>query len=231
MYYLQNGEILSSTASESAEPRSVAEKMASITDEEIVAMFDKKIEIVEIKAKEVVGDGMDYFLRHKTSAIVAGVLVLILPVVGWVVMRVRNANIRNDDTGESQASQAPLELPAMATVDKVCGKDDDEAGLASPHKLFSAEFPSKEDEREGCAFDDEVESVPESVNTNYASDKSLEDGKFSRRLGEGIHLSSDDTSNKSIVAATTRNKICIRTPIKNGVLRTPIRKKRVQKED
>ena len=224
MYYLQNGEMFSSKT-ESDEPRSIAERMAAVTDEDIIAMFDEKIDMIENKAKEVVEDGYHCFLRHKTAAIVTGVLVIVFLIFGWVaVMRMRHADdIHIDGKERSSAPAVPTEMPTTTAIDEL-HDEDDEISLESPRTPENGE-------KQGYSIN--CESAPESTNTNFSTstDKSLDE----KASCEEKYLISDDT--KSVVTVNTdtsketRNKISIRTPIKNGVLRTPIRKKRVRKVD
>jgi len=221
MYYLQNGEMLSSKT-DSDEPRSIAERMAAVTDEDIIAMFDEKIDMIENKAMEVVEDGYDCFRRHKTAAIVTGALVMVFLIFGWVVMRMRRADdIQSDGKERSSAPAVPTGIPTTTVIDKL-DDEDDEISLESPHT-------PERGEKEGYSIN--CESAPESTNTNFSPDKSLEE----KDLCEEKDLISDDT--KLVITVDTdktretRNKISIRTPIKNGILRTPIRKKQVRKVD
>lgn len=67
--------------SESA--RGIAERIASISDEEIAIMFGEKVEEIETIVKEVASDGYNFVAHHKPLAVLVAVLV-VLGLVGIV---------------------------------------------------------------------------------------------------------------------------------------------------
>lgn len=72
---------LSDEKSESA--RGIAERIASISDEEIAIMFGEKVEEIETIVKEVASDGYNFVAHHKPLAVLVAVLV-VLGLVGIV---------------------------------------------------------------------------------------------------------------------------------------------------
>lgn len=72
---------LSDEKSESA--RGIAERIASISDEEIAIMFGEKVEEIETIVKVVASDGYNFVAHHKPLAVLVAVLV-VLGLVGIV---------------------------------------------------------------------------------------------------------------------------------------------------
>lgn len=257
VYYLQNGEMPSKTQSD--EPQSIAERMASITDEEITDIFNEKMEQIEIKTKEVVDDGIDYFLHHKAGAILASVLIVVALAVGWMLMiQAGTAHILSD--GEKSSPTTPVTTKEGESDEVDVVEEDEEVSLASPQKLFPdtpdtrytryvhTDTPDtpREDEKGGSASNDWF--VSETSATKFTPDKSPPETSPQGSSKENIPSNGESLSEKhrtddtELVASDSdacatamnkpmRTKISVRTPIKNGLLRTPIRKRRLPKAE
>ena len=93
--------------SESA--RGIAERIASISDEEIAIMFGEKVEEIETIVKEVASDGYNFVAHHKPLTVLVAVLV-VLGLVGIVTVR------------RNKTKSAECAIGDKADATKVAGK-------------------------------------------------------------------------------------------------------------
>ena len=110
------GVYLAKSDEKSESARGIAERIASISDEEIAIMFGEKVEEIETIVKEAASDGYNFVAHHKPLAVLVAVLV-ILGLVGIVTVR-RNKTKSGEGAGAVGGKADATKVAAKKVVGK-----------------------------------------------------------------------------------------------------------------
>mmetsp|Transcript_16468 Transcript_16468/g.47294 ORF Transcript_16468/g.47294 Transcript_16468/m.47294 type:complete len:224 (-) Transcript_16468:1241-1912(-) len=163
VYFAKNGDFPSgSKKSESAQ--GIAERIASISDEEIASVFGEKVEEIEAVVKEVASDGYNFVAHHKTLAVLVAVLVVLI--LGGVLAVRRNKTKSIESVVEDKADTAEFAVekdvgkvgPAAVTNQDVTTNDGEEEEFSTPPKKI-VDTASADEARTELHLDDQEELV------------------------------------------------------------------------
>ena len=196
VYFAKNGEFPSGKSGDGAQ--GIAERIASITDEEIAHVFGEKVDEIEAAVKEVATDGYNYIAHHKPLAVVVAVLSAVVILIGILALR-RNQTKGASSTVENRTSDAAAN--ADAAVDKadpatLASAEEEEASVSTP--------PNGED----AALTDDVS----------AGVVSLDD----QEQEAVASVTPSDTA--AVGGGEARPKMKFRSPVKRGKIRSPVRR-------
>lgn len=130
VYFAKNGEFPSGKSGDGA--KGIAERIASITDEEIAHVFGEKLDEIEATVKEVATDGYNYITHHKPLAVVVAVLSVVVILIGILtLLRPAASAIENrtsDATADVDGAADKADPAALATA------EEEEASVSTPPK-------------------------------------------------------------------------------------------------
>ena len=198
VYFAKNGEFPSGKSGDGAQ--GIAERIASITDEEIAHVFGEKVDEIEAAVKEVATDGYNFVAHHKPLAVVIAVLSFVVVLVGILAIgRRKNQTKDASDAIENRTSDAAADDDGA--VDKadpatLATAEEEEASVSTPPK--ENDVAPTDDASAGVVSLDDQEQ--EAVAAVTPSDIAAAGG------GEA------------------RPKMKFRSPVKRGKIRSPVRR-------
>lgn len=110
VYFAKNGEFPSAKSGDGA--KGIAERIASITDEEIAHVFGEKLDEIEAAVKEVATDGYNYIAHHKPLAVVVAVLSVVVILIGILTRT-------SDATADAGGAVDKADPATLATAEEV----------------------------------------------------------------------------------------------------------------
>ena len=196
VYFAKNGEFPSGKSGDGAQ--GIAERIASITDEEIAHVFGEKVDEIEAAVKEVATDGYNFVAHHKPLAVVVAVLSVVVLLVGILAVGRRNKTKDAASAIENRTSDAAAD-------------DDGAIDKADPATLATAE-------EEASVTTTHEENDVASTDNASAGVVSLDDQEQ-----EAVAA----VTPSDIAAAgggEARPKMKFRSPVKRGKIRSPVRR-------
>ena len=135
VYFAKNGEFPSGKSRDGAQ--GIAERIASITDEEIAHVFGEKVDEIEAAVKEVATDGYNFVAHHKPLAVVVAVLSVVVLLVGILAVGRRNKTKDAASAIENRTSDAAADDDGA--IDKadpatLATAEEEEASVSTPPK-------------------------------------------------------------------------------------------------
>ena len=196
VYFAKNGEFPTGKSGDGAQ--GIAERIASITDEEIAHVFGEKVDEIEAAVKEVATDGYNFVAHHKPLAVVVAVLSVVVVLVGILAIGRRNKTKDAANAIENRTSDAAAD-------------DDGAIDKADPATLATAE-------EEASVTTTHEENDVASTDNASAGVVSLDDQEQ-----EAVPA----VTPSDIAAAgggEARPKMKFRSPVKRGKIRSPVRR-------
>lgn len=116
VYFAKNGEFPSSGKSGNS-AQGIAERIASISDEEIAKVFGEKVDEIEAAVKEVASGGYNYIVHHKHLAVVVVVLSVVFGLIILALRRYKSKDTASAvENGTSDAADAALTSTLMPST-------------------------------------------------------------------------------------------------------------------
>lgn len=198
VYFAKNGEFPSGKSGDGAQ--GIADRIASITDEEIAHVFGEKVDEIEAAIKEVATDGYNFIAHHKPLAVVVAVLFVVVVLVGILAVGQKNQTKDSANVIENRTSDAAAD--AAAAVDK-----------ADPATLATAE-------EEGASVSTPPNGEDAAPTDNASAGVASLDDQAEQEAVAAVTPS-------DIAAAgggEARPKMKFRSPVKRGKIRSPVRR-------
>lgn len=197
VYFAKNGEFPSGKSGDG--PQGIAERIASITDEEIAHVFGEKVDEIEAAVKEVATDGYNFVAHHKPLAVVVAVLSVVVVLVGILAIGRRNKTKDAASAIENRTSDAAADDDGA--VDKadpatLATAEEEEASVSTPPN--ENDVASTDNASAGVVYLDDQEQ--EAVAAVTPSDIAAAGGGEARPMMK------------------------FRSPVKRGKIRSPVRR-------
>ena len=196
VYFAKNGKFPSGKSGDGAQ--GIAERIASISDEEIAHVFGEKVDEIEAAVKEVATDGYNFVAHHKPLAVVVAVLSVVVLLVGILSVGRRNKTKDAASAIENRTSDAAAD-------------DDGAIDKADPATLATAEEEAS------------VTTTHEEI--DVASTDNASAGVVSLDDQEQEAVAAVTPSDVAAAGGgEARPKMKFRSPVKRGKIRSPVRR-------
>ena len=193
VYFAKNGEFPSGKSGGDG-AQGIAERIASITDEEIAHVFGDKVDEIEAAVKEVATDGYNYIAHHKALAVVVAVLSVVAVLVGILTLR-RNKTKDYASVVENRTSDADAAVDKAGPDTLATTAEEEEASLSTPPK--GNDVAATDDASAGVVSLEDHQEAVAAVTPSETVD-----------AGGG----------------EARPKMKFRSPVKRGKIRSPVRR-------